>query len=174
MNSTDSWDTPITAPEECKHPVCEVRIRTYSSNKSSAFFKQCCTCGCAVTSALKKSLFTPEEQAAFKPYDEDLAILYNEQQSIARREQWDKERAEVKKFNQAEYEEYLKTPQWRVKRDAVMRRDNYICQGCLKAPATLVHHKTYSHIYRELLFQLIALCKDFHDIAHDKDKHPND
>lgn len=62
----------------------------------------------------------------------------------------------------AYYNEYLKTQAWQDKRNAVLKRDNYICQGCLKNKAIHVHHTTYDNIYDELLFQLISLCIDCH------------
>lgn len=60
------------------------------------------------------------------------------------------------------YEQYLQSSSWRLKRDAVMKRDCYLCQGCLIAQATEVHHLTYDRIYNEMLFDLVAVCHDCH------------
>lgn len=58
---------------------------------------------------------------------------------------------------------YMQTPKWRAKREAVMRRDNGVCQACLSARASDVHHLTYNHLFDEPLFDLIAVCRPCHD-----------
>lgn len=67
----------------------------------------------------------------------------------------------------ANYEAYLRTPEWQAKRKAVLERDKHLCQGCLKARAIQAHHQTYVHLENELLFELISLCKPCHDRNHD-------
>ncbi|WP_124558728.1 HNH endonuclease [Pedobacter sp. KBW01] len=66
----------------------------------------------------------------------------------------------------SKYNEYLKTPEWKVKRDKVLKRDNYICQGCLENKATQVHHITYQNIYNEPLFDLVSVCDACHHNIH--------
>lgn len=61
------------------------------------------------------------------------------------------------------YDAYRQTPKWRAKREAVMRRDNNLCQACLSARASDVHHLTYDHLFDEPLFDLIAVCRPCHD-----------
>ncbi|NTT88310.1 HNH endonuclease [Tabrizicola fusiformis] len=65
-----------------------------------------------------------------------------------------------------EYAAYLRTPEWQVKRLKVLKRANGICEGCLACEATEVHHKTYRHVQNELLFDLVALCRQCHEKAH--------
>jgi len=65
-----------------------------------------------------------------------------------------------------EYSEYLKTDKWRELRRKVMTRCNGICEGCASKPVHDVHHLTYSHIYDELLYQLVGLCRECHEKAH--------
>jgi 5-methylcytosine-specific restriction endonuclease McrA len=67
---------------------------------------------------------------------------------------------------QFEYHEYLKTDKWKEIRARVLRRDNYLCRGCLVERATCVHHISYANITDELCFQLVSLCKACHDKAH--------
>ena len=64
------------------------------------------------------------------------------------------------------YLSYLRTDDWKDKRRAVLFRDRGICQGCLKAEATQVHHRTYEHLYEELLFELVSLCDSCHRRCH--------
>src|SRR5690606_1665469 len=47
-----------------------------------------------------------------------------------------------------------------------MERAGWICEGCRTRPAEQVHHLTYSHVFDELLFQLVALCEPCHNKAH--------
>jgi len=68
--------------------------------------------------------------------------------------------------NQLVYQQYRNTPEWQRKREAVFEREKGICQGCLQEPIEHVHHATYTHLYDELLFQLIGLCENCHRKAH--------
>jgi hypothetical protein len=64
------------------------------------------------------------------------------------------------------YDLYLEGPVWAAKRAAVLKRANYICEGCLTNKATQIHHLTYDHIFKELLFELVAVCTDCHARIH--------
>jgi len=60
------------------------------------------------------------------------------------------------------YMVYRQTDKWQSKRDAVLERDDYICQACRHRRATEVHHRTYDHIGSEPLFDLLAVCSPCH------------
>jgi hypothetical protein len=77
----------------------------------------------------------------------------------------------IKEHLDSDYKNYLNTPEWKSKRERVLIRDNYLCQGCLKNRAIDVHHLTYANIKDELFFQLISLCKDCHAKTHKDKKH---
>ncbi len=62
------------------------------------------------------------------------------------------------------YEQYLRSPAWEVKRDAVRQRDGGHC--ICGAPATALHHKTYDNIGREPLSDLVMLCEACHERVH--------
>ncbi len=64
------------------------------------------------------------------------------------------------------YSAYLKTDQWKHKRQQVLERENFLCQGCHYAKAVHVHHTTYDNLGDELLFQLVALCVQCHSKLH--------
>lgn len=51
----------------------------------------------------------------------------------------------------------MRSPAWKRKSNQVLKRDNYICQACLKEPATMAHHKTYVNFGQEPLFDLEAV-----------------
>jgi 5-methylcytosine-specific restriction endonuclease McrA len=61
------------------------------------------------------------------------------------------------------YNKYLKTTEWQERRNEVLIRDNYLCQACLKARATQVHHLSYDHWGQEPLFELVAICNECHE-----------
>jgi 5-methylcytosine-specific restriction endonuclease McrA len=63
----------------------------------------------------------------------------------------------------AQYTRYLQTPGWAAKRAAVLERDRGRCQACWASGATQIHHLTYEHVFNELLFELVAVCKHCHD-----------
>lgn len=67
------------------------------------------------------------------------------------------------------YQDYLTTPEWRSKRDAVLKRAGSVCEGCLKRAATEVHHLTYVRVGREMLFDLVAVCEICHREIHSPD-----
>ncbi len=65
--------------------------------------------------------------------------------------------------------DYMKTAEWRYKRDLVLKRDKYLCQDCLTNPATQVHHKTYRNTDftgMEPAFDLVSLCRPCHERVH--------
>ncbi len=71
-------------------------------------------------------------------------------------------------FRRDNYQAYLKSDEWKAKRNEVMRMAGYKCRKC-GARATQVHHETYARIYNEKLTDLTALCSDCHrKIHHDK------
>lgn len=65
-----------------------------------------------------------------------------------------------------QYNAYLNSPAWKEKRLAVLKRDNYLCQCCLNAYATQVHHKSYQFVDlkgNEPAFDLVAICVPCHE-----------
>jgi hypothetical protein len=64
------------------------------------------------------------------------------------------------------YDAYLRSPEWKNKRDAVLRKSP-LCEGCAKHMASQVHHKTYCHVGDEFLWELVAICKPCHERLHD-------
>lgn len=165
----ESFDPPApekAAPsDECRHTTSHLTDRRLS-NGSHAIYRQCKTCGATVGTAIARSKLTVEQIAALSPFDENLATAYHECRRVARVEAQESESQKAHIESQQEYQEYLKTPQWYEKRNAVMKRDNYVCQGCLRRRATQVHHLTYAHKYNELLFELVAICDHCHAQAH--------
>ncbi|MCP3471370.1 HNH endonuclease [Bradyrhizobium sp. CCGUVB1N3] len=63
------------------------------------------------------------------------------------------------------YADYLTSPEWRAKADAVLAREDGNCQRC-GDPAREVHHRTYERLFNELLDDLEALCVRCHRLVH--------
>lgn len=64
-----------------------------------------------------------------------------------------------------EYARYLKSPKWRSKWKAVMERDKRKCRFCGRT-AVQVHHLTYARIFNEMSYDLVAICKECHELLH--------
>lgn len=148
----------------CDHPGSEIRQRR-DGGGAVHFRRQCTTCGKSIGSALKKS---PELTSAPRWQEE----LENAFQRARDDEYGDIIQKHVRKQRDGdegfrrEYDLYLETPEWRVKRRKVLNRANGMCEGCLDRKATQVHHLTYKHVFREFMFELVAICDECHDRMH--------
>jgi hypothetical protein len=67
-----------------------------------------------------------------------------------------------------DYYQYLSTPEWRAIRQRVINRAGKVCEGCGEREASIVHHMTYQRRGREFLLDLIAVCRECHDLIHKK------
>lgn len=63
----------------------------------------------------------------------------------------------------AVYHEYLSSPIWNDKREAVLKRDGYKCVICSGTNNLQVHHNTYARVGEEELEDLTTLCKWCHE-----------
>ena len=146
---------------ECQHEIHELRTRRIAGG-GIQYVHQCLSCGRAVGSAVAH-----DKVAVLPPYwDEDTARLYDErcrQRRAEREAAFERGRTERRES----YQRYLMTAEWQAKRKAVLAREQYVCQGCGTSRATEVHHLSYEHVGRELLYQLVALCGECHRTAHD-------
>jgi hypothetical protein len=85
-----------------------------------------------------------------------------QRQRAERQARWeDEQRLERERYNA-----YLWSPEWRDRRARVMQRAGTLCEGCLEQRATQVHHLTYERKYREMLFDLVAVCDNCHAEIH--------
>jgi hypothetical protein len=137
--------------EERDSPCDEVRRRP-TSNGAYQLWRQCTTCGVPVGSAVKR------DGQVHRDWDCATYVHYHAQIKAAREAELEQDRAE--------YAEYLQTPEWRAKADAVLARANYVCEGCGVRRPTQVHHLTYQNIFEEFLFELVAVCPQCHQRIH--------
>lgn len=137
----------------CQHARSEFRRRTISGG-SIQVLRQCLDCGLSVGNPTKQI-----QGATYPAWDGMLAEAYQSARQGAR--------GESEQMFWPPYNRYLATDAWRRKREQVIERCGDLCEGCRSAPVGHVHHLTYEHVGRELLFELVGLCVPCHDVAHD-------
>lgn len=137
--------------------------------------KQCPDCGRLLPQAIaqhnaRRDTPTVDVEAVKRWNDAEKAQFLKRRQSFlaTQGEAWGR----VEQTVAAEYSAYLQTDQWRAKRLKVLELANYVCEGCGDNRATEVHHLSYRHLGKELLWELKAVCSTCHDICH-PDKRPN-
>lgn len=158
-------DTKISDEEHraifvsCTHKDSKPRWR---NAKQQAVWLQCLICGTAVGKAIKLSTFAPSELCSLGMWDATLA----QQRSAQERQAYESKKQEKDAGWWDWYNEYLNSPAWKAKSEAVLIRDGRWCQGCREKPATQAHHLSYEHVGKEFLFELIAVCRECHARAH--------
>jgi 5-methylcytosine-specific restriction endonuclease McrA len=111
----------------------------------------------AVLERLDESGFGYDRQ----PTDEEIARKHDE--VLRQIEEWENATP-----RQRAYQEWLQSPRWRELRNARLRLDGYICQGC-GGTATTAHHVWYpkeEHWDQTPLWTLVSLCSECHRLAH--------
>lgn len=69
---------------------------------------------------------------------------------------------------QRNYSEWVQSPRWRELRNARLKLDGYVCQGC-GGTAVTAHHIWYpeeEHWDKTPLWTLVSLCTECHRLAH--------
>ncbi len=96
--------------------------------------------------------------------------LFNKSKFQAYYEQFNPDKDESLTSRQVEHREYLSTPKWQRKREAIMRRAGHHCEGCgvYLGERGQVHHLSYENWKNEFLFELIYLCKECHRRIHNE------
>ncbi len=92
--------------------------------------------------------------------EKKINTIKKEEKQLSKKERWFKEK----------YIPYLKSKEWKAKRLLVLKRDNYLCQACLKSKATEVHHLTYKHVFNEPCFELVSICNPCHKLITELDQ----
>ncbi len=80
--------------------------------------------------------------------------------------EWDRRHTKITSLHKAQYALYLRSPEWRHKRNLVLNRDHRKCRVCEGKKKLEVHHLTYARKYNESLYDLVTLCETCHEIAH--------
>ena len=150
--------------------------RRMQEGGSIAYYMQCLRCGRATSTALAKQKaadllrrmglqsledLAPWDKKLRDDYEKQISALYA-QKALQREIDWNDKSWE----RTEEYRAYLLTPEWRTRRNLVMRRAEGRCEGCGTADAAHIHHLTYKHRGCEFLFELVALCAGCHERIH--------
>ena len=67
-----------------------------------------------------------------------------------------------------DYDEYLKSNRWERLRAWVLIFWDHRCAICGSEINLHVHHRTYDRLGKELLTDLIVLCKECHELYHSR------
>lgn len=125
---------------------------------------QCETCGRSLAGSLKRAehWFYLE----YAEWDDGLSDRYWQAQrpemaanAMAKSQAFEERRTEYR-------DEFLRSPEWRQIRGRVMARANGVCEACLAAPASDVHHVTYRQGVLPPAWLLKAVCRACHDALH--------
>lgn len=153
-----------TARYDCKCERTEIRRRIIKGG-AIQYRHQCLKCGeaigCAVAAG-KVGRVADFDESLLEDFREARISDYNHVKNKSESDFWE------------HYNSYLQSPEWRRKREKVLQRSKGICEGCGDRPATQVHHTTYAHVGRELLFELVAICDQCHEICHDEKESEKD
>jgi hypothetical protein len=101
--------------------------------------------------------------------------LHCEDCALEREDRWGEEWARQEREYQQRllelrtmpYQEYLRTPEWRRRRERKLDQADLRCQFCNRHHRSLnVHHRTYENLGEELDGDLIVLCRACHSTFH--------
>lgn len=70
-----------------------------------------------------------------------------------------------------DYHEYIKSNEWKMRRDMALERADYKCQLCnrsKKETVLHVHHRSYQNLGSEKLSDLTVLCSSCHNAYHER------
>lgn len=164
-------------PFTCEHPEERTELRQRLVGGGSVMVgHQCKNCGGLVGKWVK--LERVPKWRELPQWDHGIESLWRESEKKYMHEfrAWRVQQDGIAAFGRGEedkpdafwekYNEYLRTPQWAEKRALVLKRANGICEGCGVNAATQVHHLTYAHVGREMLFELVAICDACHEVVH--------
>lgn len=150
----------------CEHEASELRQKR-AINGQVLYREQCLNCGATTKTLRSRDVDAGLIRAGHIPlYDEQLQrVWYARKSEDLQQRRESAEHAENEKWWRW-YNQYLTTPQWQQKRRLVFLRAGGLCEGCRSVPAAQVHHLTYERAGDELLFDLVAVCRDCHQRAH--------
>ena len=148
-------------PEEnnpMMHECVESQARTRTlKNNTVVFATQCVQCGKHFRNIAKGKSAPPEEA-----YEEGRYERFWAEQQAARNDERQKKSSKWWEV----YNDYLRSDEWRSKRQKALMQCGGICRGCGDRPPVEVHHLTYADVGDEFIFQLLPLCDDCHQKIH--------
>ncbi len=153
--------TEIESRFKCEHLYREVRKRTIA-NGCVSYVSQCTECG-HTSSPISKKLALSHNLSP-PPYNAHIQAQLRAQ----KHSEYVKSYLAMRPLLAAEYEAYLATPEWRMRREQAIARTKGSCEICGEI-ATDVHHLTYRNIGAELSEDLMPVCRICHKIIHKRE-----
>lgn len=165
----------------CDHSETAMTKRIIKGG-ATTWYKQCRRCGDVRSQATKTRSVPIAVRVAAPPFDEVLLRTWPAQRDLFKAQLWEEFRLREseglqrhKEEQAAEwfdwyYNEYLWSDHWKALRQLALERDKWTCQACLRAPAEVVHHLTYEHVGKELLFEVVSVCRPCHTRCHPEKK----
>ncbi len=142
----------------CAHQHREVRRRIIADGRVS-YVSQCVACGhTSLPISAKKALL---QSPSPPPYDNYMESRWR----AAKSAEYVQAYLDLKPALKAEYRAYLASPQWAQRRAEILGRANDLCEICAQ-PATQVHHLHYRNIGNEQADDLMAVCRECHELIH--------
>ena len=139
----------------CLHDRVEIRRRPLSDGRFQ-IANQCLDCGRTIGNWLKRSAVPNPECLPWWDTELNESRRYAAEAGVA----------SVGPSRAEQYEQHLASEAWAELRIRVFRRDGGLCQGCLNAPATDLHHLTYHDFGDEFCWQLVSVCRACHTRIH--------
>lgn len=164
MISNPAWEQ-INREFACEHAATEIR-RLVASNGVKHYREQCLRCGESLRAVRVRDV-PLRLQVHPVEFDEGLRKAWIEAKAERSREIYEETKSAEREEWRREYNAYLATPMWAIKRQRVLDRAGDLCEGCRKCPPVEVHHLTYARVGREMLFDLVAVCRSCHEAIHD-------
>jgi hypothetical protein len=148
----------------CEHRDKELRY-LIAANDAKKFKYQCKRCGQTFQEVSQKQLSAESKESA-APIDDTLFKTHEKLSEKIFQDEFARIKAQNRATKLHYYQLYLTSNEWRKKREKVVARAKGICEGCLENPATQVHHLHYGTLFREMLFDLVAVCDKCHEQIH--------
>jgi 5-methylcytosine-specific restriction endonuclease McrA len=157
--------------DACNHPNRTV-IRWVNAGGTPVYKRYCRDCGPAVSEFIKHE--DAQRGGVNLDISKDAIASRSNAYRRERQEAFDRimlaAAERMQPMRRTEYDDYLRSPEWRSKVALIMRRARSVCEGCLVERADDVHHLTYENLGNEFAFELIALCSPCHTRLHDSKK----
>jgi 5-methylcytosine-specific restriction endonuclease McrA len=152
--------------EDCCRKPDEIISIDHKPNGGIAIYLQCLNCGGCQNrnKPLSSKKFGDKIRSEFSNsrFEEFKENKENERQELTTN------KAEYRRRNSKRYKyyEYLTSDKWKILREKVKERDEYLCQECKIEKAEEVHHLNYDNIFNEKLSDLISVCTECHKKIH--------
>lgn len=151
--------------KECCRATDEIVSIEHRQDNLIRLYHQCLNCGGAFkTKPLSHKKFSDKIRTEFNVTRFDNWLIDRDEENNELQKDIQQNNYKTSKY--AKYVEYLKSIEWKNKREKVLVRDKYECQECKTKPAEEVHHKTYNNLYNEPLEDLVSLCRECHTEIH--------